>query len=141
MLKATELATLAAILALSAKPHKQTPHKSTNVVREVVEDAAKLIRHAARLQRLGEQQCNGVQRGAFSVDRLRWESRTEWTEADQAANDKSVEVSRAVIRAVVADYRTEKRISGDNGDCAIAFQRDPRGSPVKVAFITDTWVA
>lgn len=134
--KSSELAELAAVLATCAKPHAQTLHRSTNVVRNAVEDAKLLLNNARKLQQIGERECNG-----YPVTEYRDGKRYEYsqlTEAQQADLDKKRARCERTITDIVACYRTEKRLSDGNG--RIYFQRDPRGAPVRVAFLTQTWI-
>jgi len=130
---------LAAILVLNAKPHSQTLHKSSNAVRNAVNDACALITLANKLQRCAERQCNGIERwNAAAGQRV-----TEWTEQDAAKNERAVEKARAEVERIASEYRTEKVLDAYEGKgVAVQFNRDPRGAPIKIAFKSDDiWVA
>ena len=142
MSKATDLAELAVILALSAKPHSQALHKSTNAVRNAREDAAKFTQYAAQLSRLALTECNGIERGRINPDTMRWASRHELTEADQERIDHKRSVITQRVAALALDYYTEKRLTDINDKPnSIEFCLDPRGSSAKIAFKAATWAA
>lgn len=139
MSKATELAELAIILAMNAKPHKDTLHKSTNIERNALEDAKIILRNARKLHSIGERECNG-----FPVIKYENGKRFEYselTEAQQAKLDKQSASCQKLIRKIVADYKTEARLENNSAKkTAIYFQADPRGCPVHIAFKSQTWI-
>jgi len=85
--------------------------------------AAKAILSASRrLQRISEQECNGIERWDNKA-RMRLAS---WTDADQASADKrSAKAQADAIAAFAA-------IFGDPvTHYAVTFQGDPRGAPIR----------
>lgn len=96
---------------------------------DVFAAAPELRRAAFILNRISEQECNGIER---------WDSKAKmmlgsWTEADQARADKrrakaESRVKAALVVAYGADW--------DNA-FTLEFQGDPRGAPVYLNSATD----
>ena len=130
-----DTAQLAVILALSAKPHKDTLHKSTNNVRNALEDAAKLVKCANAITRQCVNMCNGIPK-TYSQARREWDM--GWDEADQDKADKIIERNQKKLREIASDYQLDKSLPANE---RIEFQRDPRGCCVKVRFAAGYWSA
>lgn len=120
-------ARLVALLVANAKPHKDTLHKSTNVVRNALDDADKIIRAGNTIVRWSVLQCNGIERW----DEKARQRLSTWTEEDQARCDKAIEKAGKAIAAVLADYRLSKDACHARG---WSINRDPRGSAVRISF-------
>ena len=90
------------------------------LARGALQDACAIVsRHAARLDRVNMEGCNGVPK--------EWDSaRREWhmglDAADTARHEKQTEVSRAAIRAALAPFLTP--------GCVWDWKTDPRGGRV-----------
>jgi hypothetical protein len=122
-----DVAELAARLAIDHKTHKQTLQRSAGLEwRHAAEDAIALHRAATALQRLAENECNGVNRWDAKACRVM----AQWTEADQEQADKKRDGIKSKVMDILHNYRVVA--TSEDGDTYKArFQRDPRGCMIR----------